>query len=439
MTKNTTDYYKGFDTLSVHGGTPPCPATGSRSMPIHQSSAFVFEDAQQASDFFALKKPGFIYSRLTNPTVSALEERLALLEGGTGATCTPSGLASHLLALFSIMRSGDNFIASQKLYGGTIGQFGHSFERAFGWKCHFADPTDPANFEKNIDEKTKAIFVESISNPEAVVVDIEAIAKIAEKHNLPLIVDNTVATPYICRPFEYGASIVTHSTTKYLSGHGNAMGGAVVDGGTFNWTAYADKFPDMAQPDPCYHGLNFAESFEDNAFAMHNHAVGLRDLGLNQQPMNAYITLMGMETLSLRMERHCANAQAVAEFLEGHEAVSWVNYPGLKSSPFYELTQKYHGGKGSALFTFGAKGGFEAGVGIVNSVKMFSHLANLGDTKSLIIHPASTTHSQLNEEQKEKAGCGPEVVRVSIGIENIEDIIADLDQALNIGLQRAAA
>lgn len=438
MTKNATDYYKGFNTLSVHGGTPPDPATGSRSTPIHQSSAFVFEDAQQAADFFALKKPGYIYSRLTNPTVAALEGRLALLEGGTGATATPSGLSAHLLTFFSIMRTGDNFVASQKLYGGTIGQFGHSFERAFGWKCHFADPTDPADFESKIDERTKGIFVESISNPEGVVVDIEALAKIAEKHNIPLIVDNTIATPYLCRPFEYGASIVTHSTTKFLSGHGNAMGGAVVDGGTFNWLEYADKFPDMAQPDPAYHGANFAEMFGEQAFAMHNHAVGLRDLGLNQQPMNAYITLMGMETLSLRMERHCENALKVAEYLEGHDAVSWVNYPALPSSPYYELTKKYHGGKGSAVFTFGAKGGFEAGLKIVDSVKMFSHLANIGDTRSLIIHPASTTHSQLNAEQLVKAGCGPEVVRLSIGLENIEDIISDLDQALSQTLKIAA-
>lgn len=438
MTHETTKYYKGFDTLSIHGGTPPDPSTGARSTPIHQSCAFVFDDAEQASDFFSLKKPGYIYSRLTNPTVAALENRLAALEGGTGATCTPSGLAAHLLAFFSLMRSGDNFVASQKLYGGTIGQFGHSFKRAFDWECKFANPTKVDDFKRAIDEKTKAIFVEGLSNPEGVVTDIEALAKVAEEHNIPLIVDNTIATPYLCRPIDHGASLVTHSTTKFLCGHGNAMGGAVIDAGTFNWKAFASKFPDLAEPDPCYHGVNFAETFEDNAFAMHNHAVGLRDLGLNQQPMNAYLTLMGIETLGLRMQRHCENAQKVAEFLEGHPAVAWVNYPGLKSSPFYDLAQKYFDGRGSAVFTFGAKGGYSAGVKIVDSVRMFSHLANIGDTKSLIIHPASTTHSQLNDEQKEKAGCGSEVVRLSVGLEDADDIIADLEHALNQTMQMAA-
>ncbi len=438
MTYEATKYYKGFDTLCIHGGTPPDAATGARSTAIHQSSAFVFQDAEQAADFFALRKPGYIYSRLTNPTVSALEGRLAMIEGGTGATCTPSGLAAHLLVFFSLMRTGDNFIASQKLYGGTIGQFGHSFKRAFGWHCKFVDPTTLDDFDRAVDEKTKAIFVESLSNPEGVVVDIEALAKIADKHHIPLIVDNTIATPYLCRPLEYGASIVTHSTTKFLSGHGNAMGGAVIDGGTFDWMKYADKFPDMAKPDPCYHGVNFAESFGDQALSVHNHAVGLRDLGLNQQPMNAYITLMGMETLSLRMERHCASALKVAQFLEKHPAVSWVNYPGLPSSPYYNLSKKYFDGRGSAVFTFGARGGFDAGVKIVDSVKMFSHLANIGDTRSLIIHPASTTHSQLNEDQKVKAGCGPEVVRLSVGLENVDDIIADIDQALKQTLSMAA-
>jgi O-acetylhomoserine (thiol)-lyase len=438
MTYEATKHYQGFDTLCLHAGTPPDGATTARNPGIHQSTAFVFQDAQDASDLFALKKAGFIYSRLTNPTVSALEQKLAMIEGGKGATCTPSGLSAHMLVFFSLMRPGDNFIASQKLYGGTIGQFGHSFKRAFDWHCRFVDPSDLDAYRANIDENTKAIFVESLSNPEGVITDMEEIAKIADEHNIPLIVDNTIATPYLCRPIEYGASLVTHSTTKYLSGHGHAMGGVVIDGGTFDWSKHADKFPDIAQPDPAYHGLNFAETFGDQAMAMHNHAVGLRDLGLNQQPMNAYLTMMGIETLSLRMERHCENAQKVAEFLEGHPAVDWVNYPGLPSSPYHALAKKYFNGRASSVFTFGARGGFTSGVEIVNSVKMFSHVANIGDTRSLIIHPASTTHSQLNDEQKIKAGCGPEVVRLSIGIENIDDIIADLEQALDAGLKKAA-
>lgn len=438
MTKNATDYYKGFNTLAIHGGTPPNPETGGRSTAIDQSTAFVFDSTDQAAGRFALKETGFIYSRLTNPTVAALESKLAIIEGGTGATCTPSGLSAHLLAFFSLMRPGDNFVASQKLYGGTIGQFSCSFPTVFDWESRFADPVNSDSYKAQIDEKTKAIFVESISNPEGVMVDIEELAKIADEHKIPLIVDNTIASPYLCRPFDYGASIVTHSTTKFLSGHGNAMGGVVIDGGSFDWLGNKNKFPAIAQPDPAYHGLNFAETFGNQAFAVHNHAIGLRDLGLNQQPMNAYLTIIGMETLPLRMARHCENAIAVAQFLEKHDAVSWVNYPALPASPYYDRAQKYFKGQGSAVFTFGAKGGYEAGVKIVNAVKMLSHVANIGDTRSLIIHPASTTHSQLNDEQKVKAGCGPEVVRLSIGLESLEDIIADLDQALGSSLSMVA-
>ena len=429
-----------FETRAVHGGTPPCPVTGASAPALHQSASFVFEDARHASDLFGLKKPGFVYSRLTNPTVSMLEEKLALLEGGVGATCTPAGLSASLLVAYTLMGPGDNFVASEKLYGGTCSQFRDSFKRAFGWDCKFTDLTNPENFKAAIDDKTKFVFFESLSNPEGIIIDIEAIVRIAEEAGLPVVVDNTVPTPYLCRPFEYGAHIVTHSTTKYLSGHGHAMGGAVVDGGSFDWMKYADKFPALSGTDHGYPDLVFARDFAEAPFAMHNHAVGLRDLGLNQQAMNAWLTLFGIETLPLRMERHSENALKVAEFLQSHDKVEWVSYPGLKDSDQYERAQKYmRGGMGSALFTFGVKGGYEAGVALVNNVKIFRHLANLGDTKSLIIHPASTTHAQLSDEHRIKAGVGPDVVRISIGIENAEDLMADLDQALETAGKAQAA
>ncbi|HTK84815.1 MAG TPA: O-acetylhomoserine aminocarboxypropyltransferase/cysteine synthase family protein [Patescibacteria group bacterium] len=428
-----------FETLAVHAGEGPCDATGASTQPIYQSASYVFDDAKEAANLFSLKEKGFIYSRITNPTVSALEEKLAALEGGTGATCVATGLAASLLALYTVMNSGDDFIASQKIYGGTCSQFRDSFHRAFGWNCKFIDPTNPDNFKKALTPKTKAIFIESVSNPENIVADMEAIARIAESAGIPLIVDNTVPTPYLCRPFEYGASIVTHSTTKYLSGHGHAMGGAVVDAGTFPWMKHKDKFPALTGSEHGYRGVVFARDFAEAPFAMHNHAVGLRDLGLTQQPMNAWLTLVGMETLPLRMEAHSRNAQKVAEYLSNHKQIAWVSYSGLRGSPSHVLAKKYmKGGMCSALFTFGVKGGYEAGVSIVENVKIFSHLANLGDTKSLIIHPASTTHAQLTDEQKILAGAGPDVVRVSIGIENPDDLIADLEQALKKSVKLAA-
>lgn len=427
-----------FETLAIHAGTPADPTTGARSMPIHQAVSFKFKSAEHAANLFALKEAGYIYSRLTNPTVAALEERLAALEGGVGATCTPTGIAANLLAFYGLMSAGDEFISSCKIYGASTSQFRDTFKRAFNWGCHFVDPLDPDNFKRALTEKTKLIFVESVSNPEGVVADLEAIARVAEDAGIPLIVDNTVPTPYLCRPFEHGAAIITHSTTKYLSGHGQALGGAVVDGGTFDWTKYPDKFPALAGPEPSYHGKIFAEAF-DAPVAMHNHAVGLRDLGLSQQPMNAYLTLLGMETLGLRMQRHCENAQKVAEFLESHPQVAWVNYCGLDSSPYKDLAQKYlRNGWGSSLFTFGVKGGYEAAKHIVENVQIFSHVANIGDTRSLIVHPASTTHSELTEEQKIAAGALPESLRLSIGLEHIDDIIADLDQALKHSQAMAA-
>jgi O-acetylhomoserine (thiol)-lyase len=422
----------GFETRAVHAGATPEPVTGARSTPIFQTTAYVFDDVDHAASLFNLQTFGYIYSRLTNPTVAVLEERIASLEGGRGCVCASSGHAAQLLAFFSLMESGDEFLASRYLYGGSITQFAHSFKK-FGWKVHFVDPHDPKNFEAAMTPKCKAIFVESLSNPAAVVVDLEAIAAIANKAGIPLIVDNTMASPYLCRPFEWGADLIIHSTTKFLSGHGNAMGGAVVESGKFDW-AKSGKFPSMTQPDPAYHGLTFNETFGDFGYTMKTRAVSLRDLGPTMAPLNAFLTITGAETLPLRMQRHTENAQAIAEFLEKHPAVAWVSYPGLKSSRYYELAKKYLPRGAGSVFTFGVKGGYAAGVKTVETVELFSHLANVGDTRSLIIHPASTTHRQLTEEQQVTAGAGPDVVRLSIGIESVEDLMADLDQAL-----RAAA
>lgn len=422
---------QGFETLAVHGGLTPDPTTGASSPAIHQSSSFVFRDTQHAADVFALKEPGFIYSRVNNPTVAMLEDKIAQMEAGVGSTCTASGLAANLLMFSAIMTPGDEFIATQKLYGGSAGQFRDSFHRSFGWKCQFTDPTKPDDFKRKINDRTRLIFVESLSNPEGVIVDLEAFARIAEDAGVPLIVDNTVATPYLCRPFEYGADLVVHSTTKYFTGHGNSMGGAVVDGGKFDWMKHTAKYPALTTECSGYRGMIFARDFKDAPFAMHNHAVGLRDLGMNQQPMNAYLTLMGMETLPLRMRQHCENAVKVAEFLSKHKAVKSVSFAGLPSSPFHGLAKKYmRNGWASGLFTFDLVGGHAAGVKLVENIKIFYHLANIGDTRSLMIHPASTTHAQMSDEQKTAAGCGPGVIRVSIGIETAEDLIEDLNQAL---------
>ena len=420
-----------LDTLAIHSGCGPDPATGARTIPIHQSTAFVFNDAEHAADLFALRQAGFVYSRLTNPTVGALEEKLAAMEGGTGATCTSSGHAAQLLVISALMKPGDHVCASRKLYGGSVNQFAQLFPDTFGWQSSFFDPHDAGSCAAVITDKTRAIFAESLSNPEGVVADIEGLAKIADKAGIPLIIDNTMATPYLCKPLDFGAHIVTYSTTKYLSGHGNAMGGAVIDGGKFDWKKQADKFPAIAGPYPGYHGLNFAETFGDMALAIHNHAVGLRDLGMNQQPFNAYLTFIGMETLGLRMERHCANALAIAQYLEKHPKVAWVGYSGLPKSPHHTNAQKYlNGGQAGSVFTFGMKDGDKAARKVVGSVELFSHVANIGDTRSLMIHPSSTTHSQLDEDGKKRAGATEEVIRVSIGIEHIDDLIADLEQAL---------
>ncbi len=423
-----SDNKPGFETLSVHAGASPDPVTGARMTPIYQTTSYVFDDVDHAASLFNLQAPGFIYSRLGNPTVAVLEERMAALEGGRGGTATSSGHAAQILALFPLMGPGDDFVASNKLYGGSINQFGNAIKK-FGWNTTFVDPDDPENFRQAIGPRTKAIFLENLANPGGVVVDIEPIAAIAHEAGIPLIVDNTLATPYLCRPIEFGADLVVHSTTKFLSGNGTAVGGVVIDSGKFDWLQN-DKFPSLSQPEPGYHGLTFAESFGDLAFTIYSHAVTLRDLGPSQTPFNAWLTLLGIETLPLRVERQVVNALAVAEWLEKHPAVSWVSHAGLESSPYRALAQKYLPRGAGAVFTFGLKGGFEAGVALVEGVEIISHLANIGDTRSLILHPASTTHRQLTDEQLIAAGAGPDVVRLSIGIESVEDVIADLDQAL---------
>ena len=426
-----TNVNYGFETRAVHAGAAPDPTTGARSTPIYQTTAFVFDDVDHAASLFNLHNFGYIYSRLTNPTVSVLEERVATLEGGRAGVAASSGHAAQFLVFATMLEPGDEFLASTNLYGGSLTQFGLSFKK-LGWHCHFVNPADPDNFQRAMTEKTKAIFVESLANPGGVIVDIEAIAKIAHANGIPLIVDNTLATPYLCRPFEWGADIVTHSTTKFLAGHGNSMGGMVVESGKFDW-GQNNKFPSMTEPEPAYHGLRFYENFGDFAFTTKARAVALRDYGPTMAPMNAFLTITGIETLHVRMERHCANAQKVAEFLSIHPRVAWVSYAGLKDNKYNALAQKYLPKGAGAVFTFGVKGGYEAGIKLVEGVRLFSHLANIGDTRSLVLHPASTTHRQLTEEQRVNAGAGPDVIRLSIGLETADDLIADLDQALAAG------
>ncbi|MFD2262425.1 O-acetylhomoserine aminocarboxypropyltransferase [Lacibacterium aquatile] len=420
----------GFETRAIHAGGAPDPATGARVTPIYQTSSYVFDDADHAASLFNLQTYGYIYTRLTNPTVSALEERLASLEGGRGATCTASGHAAQLVALFPLMTSGDHLIASNRLYGGSITQMGRSFKK-FGWEVSFVDVDDPANIAKAATPRTKAVFVESLANPGGVITDLEAVAAEAHKLGVPLIVDNTMATPYLCQPFQHGADLIVHSTTKFLGGHGNSVGGTVIDSGKFDWSAN-DKFPSLAAPEPAYHGLNFHETFGDLAYTVYGHAVSLRDLGPAMAPMNAFLTMTGIETLALRMERHCANAQKVAEFLANHPSVAWVNYAGLPSNKYHGLAKRYLPKGAGSVFTFGVKGGYAAGVKMVESIELISHLANIGDVRSLMLHPASTTHRQLTEEQRKNAGAGDDVLRLSVGLESIDDIIADLDQALKL-------
>jgi O-acetylhomoserine (thiol)-lyase len=416
----------GFNTLAVHAGAKPDPATGARATPIYQTTAYVFDDVDHAASLFGLKAFGNIYTRIMNPTQAVLEERVAALEGGTAALATASGHAAQLLVFHTILKPGENFIAARKLYGGSINQFGHAFKN-FGWEVRWADVDDVSTFESQIDGKTRGIFVESLANPGGEFVDIAAIAEIARRHGLPFIVDNTMATPYLLRPIEHGADVVLHSLTKFAGGHGNSMGGVIVDGGTFDWSK-SGNYPMLSEPRPEYGGVVLHETFGNFAFAIACRVLGLRDFGPAISPFNAFLILTGLETLPLRMQRHCENAQKVAEWLSKQPQVAWVSYPGLPEDKNHALQQKYSPLGAGAVFTFGLKGGYEAGVRLVEGLELFSHLANIGDTKSLVIHPASTTHRQLTDEQKTAAGAGPDVIRLSVGIEDVEDIIADLEQ-----------
>jgi O-acetylhomoserine (thiol)-lyase len=422
------DTTPGFNTLAIHAGAQPDPVTGARITPIYQTTSFVFEDVEHAADLFALRTFGNVYTRIMNPTQAVLEARVAALEGGTAALALASGHAAQLVAFHALMRSGDEFIAARQLYGGSINQFNHSF-KSFGWNVAWADAGDPASFAKALTEKTRAIFIESIANPGGRITDIAAIAEIARKAHVPLIVDNTLASPYLCRPFDHGADIVIHSLTKFMGGHGNSMGGVIVDGGRFDWSK-DDKYPLLSEPNASYNGMRFHETFGNIAFAITCRVLGLRDLGPAISPVNAFLILTGIETLALRMQRHCDNALEVARWLSQDGRVAWVSYAGLETDPGHKLQQRYSPRGAGAVFTFGLKAGYDAGVRTVSTVKLISHLANVGDTRSLIIHPASTTHSQLAPEQLVKAGAGPDVVRLSIGLEDPKDIIADLDQAM---------
>ncbi len=418
----------GFNTLAIHAGAHPDPATGARVTPIYQTTSFVFDDVDHAASLFGLQAFGNIYTRITNPTTAVLEEKIAALEGGTAALGVASGHSAQLLVFHTLLSPDDEFIAARQLYGGSINQFNHSFKQ-FGWNVVWADGDDVSSFEKAVSPKTKAIFVESIANPGGRVTDLEAISKIAKSAGVPLIVDNTLATPYLCKPIEFGADIIVHSLTKFLGGHGNSMGGAIVDAGTFDWSAN-DRYPVMSEPCASYNGLKIHETFGNFAFAIACRVLGLRDLGPAISPTNSFNILTGMETLSLRMQRHCDNAQKVAEFLDAHEKVTWVSYAGLAGDSHHTRAQKYCPNGAGAVLTFGVSGGYEAGIKMVSKVELFSHLANIGDTRSLIIHPSSTTHRQLTDDQQTAAGAGADVVRLSVGIEDVDDLIADLDQAL---------
>jgi O-acetylhomoserine (thiol)-lyase len=424
-----TERTPGFATLAIHAGAQPDPTTGARATPIYQTTSFVFDDVDHAASLFGLQAFGNIYTRITNPTTAVLEERVAALEGGTAALAVASGHAAEHLIFHTLLEPGDEFVAGRKLYGGSINQFNHAYKK-FGWNVVWAENDDLSSFEAAITPKTKAIFIESIANPGGVITDVEGVAAIARKAKVPLIVDNTLATPYLLRPLEHGADIVVHSLTKFLGGHGNSIGGAIVDGGSFDWLGSGGRYPSLTAPRPEYGGLVIGETFGNFAFAIACRVLGLRDLGAAISPFNAFQILTGIETLPLRMQRHSDNALSVATHLSRHAAVNWVSYPGLPGDRYHNLAKKYAPKGAGAVFTFGLKGGYDAGVKFVSNLKLFSHLANVGDTRSLVIHPASTTHRQLTDEQKIIAGAGPDVVRLSIGIEDPEDLIADIDQAL---------
>ena len=417
-----------FNTRALHAGQQPDPATGARAVPIYQTTSYVFEDSDHAAALFGLQRFGNIYTRIMNPTTAVLEERMASLEGGVGALALASGQAAQFLTVSGLCRTGDHLVSSSTLYGGTYTQFDVTFRR-LGFDTTFVEPDDPENFRTAITDKTKLVYVETIANPRMNIVDLEAVAKIAHEAGVPLVVDNTFASPYLCRPIEHGADIVVHSATKFIGGHGTSIGGVIVDSGKFDWTN--GKFPQITEPSPGYHGLKFSETFGELAFIIKTRVEGLRDLGPCVSPFNAFLFLQGLETLGMRMDRHCSNALAAAQHLEKHPAVTWVNHPGMASSPYHDIAKRYLPKGCGAIFTFGIKGGIEAGRKFIDSVQLFSHLANVGDAKSLVIHPASTTHQQLTESDMAAAGVTPDMVRLSVGIEDIDDIVWDLDQALD--------
>ena len=417
----------GFDTLALHAGQKPDAATGARAVPIYQTSSFVFKDTTHAANLFALKEFGNIYTRIMNPTWDVLEQRVAALEGGVAGLVTSSGQAAETLAILNIARSGDQIVSSASLYGGTYNLFHYTLPK-LGIGAAFVDPSDPENFKRAITPKTRLVYAETLGNPKNDMLDIEAVAKIAHDAGVPLMIDNTVATPYLCRPIEWGADIIVHSMTKFLGGHGNSIGGIIVDSGKFNWAN--GRFPELVEPDPSYHNLKFVEAFGPLAYILKVRVQLLRDIGAALSPFNAFLILQGVETLSLRVQRHCDNALKVAQFLEKHPAVSWVNYPGLPSHPAHALAKKYMQHGYGAILGFGIQGGMQAGIKFINAVGLLSHLANLGDAKTLVIHPASTTHQQLTREEQEATGVTEDFIRLSVGIETVDDIIADIDQAL---------
>lgn len=429
MGEHSSSAKPGFATLAVHAGAAPDPVSKARVTPIYQTTSYVFDSADHAAALFGLQEFGNIYTRINNPTQGVLEGRVAALEGGTAALAVASGHAAQFLVFHTLLEPGDEFIAGRQLYGGSINQFNHAFKK-FDWNVVWADSTDPASIERAITPKTKAIFVESIANPGGLVIDLPAISVVAKKAGIPLVVDNTLATPYLCQPKQHGADIIVHSLTKFMGGHGNSIGGAIVDCGTFDWMKARHRYKTIVDPNASYAGVVLGEAFGSMAFAIAARVMGLRDIGPAIAPLNAFLILTGIETLTLRMAKHCENALAVAEWLELHPKVKSVNYAGLQSSPNHGLAKRICPNGTGAVLTFGLKGGFEAGVKLVSSLKLFSHLANIGDTRSLVIHPASTTHRQLTDEQRIAAGAGPEIVRLSVGIEDKRDIIGDLEQGL---------
>ena len=418
----------GFDTLQIHGGTAPDPTTGSRAVPIYQTTSYVFNNADHAARLFALEESGNIYTRIMNTTTDVFEQRMALLEGGVGALATASGSAAILYAILNIAGSGDEIVAASTLYGGTYNLFAVTLPK-FGIKTVFVDPDQPANFAEAITDRTKALYVETIGNPETNIVDLEAVAAVAHEHQIPLIVDNTFATPYLCRPIEHGADIVVHSATKFIGGHGTSIGGVIVDSGSFDWAA-SGKFPELTEPDPSYNGIRYTDTFGNAAYIVKARVQLLRDTGACLSPFNAFLFIQGLETLSLRVQKHVANAKQIAQFLDDHPLVEWVKYPSLKGNKYYDLAQKYLPKGSGSIFSFGIKGSAEAGKKFINSLEIFSLLANVADAKSLVIHPASTTHAQLSEAEQRASGVTPDLIRLSIGIEDVDDLIADLDQAL---------